>query len=143
MSVRAGDRNPGKIPVINCIRILVDYTYDRVHDKTLPKADRWLMCKSIWDATSEAHAHILRANGIRVENREDAEVRLLEEKLAIGCLDRLIALIDVLNIKGKISDDRAEYWTGLAADAENAAKAWLKNQKSYYRSFLSEAKGEG
>ncbi len=141
MAVRSGDRHPGRLPAIDRMRELIEYTYDRVHDKTLPKNDRWLMCKSIWDATAGAHACILQANGIRVENETDAEERLLLEKKAIGHLDTLIALIDMLNIKGKISDDRAEYWTGLAAAAENAAKAWLKNQKGYYREYLRAKEG--
>ena len=141
MAVRCGDRSRGKLPVIDRMRELIAYTYDRVHDKTLPKNDRWLMCKSIWDATAGAHAAILQANGIRVENRTDAEERLLLEKLAIGRLDTLMALIDMLHVKGKISEDRAEYWTGLANDAQIAAKAWLKNQKSYYREYLRAEEG--
>ena len=141
MAVRCGDRSQGKLPVINRMRELIAYTYDRVHDKTLPKSDRWLMCKSIWDAAAGAHAAILAANGIRVENQTDAEERLLLEKKAIGQLDTLMALIDMLHIKGRISDDRAEYWTGLANSAQIAAKAWLKNQKSYYREYLRAKEG--
>ena len=52
MSVRSGDRSLGKITAIDATRILISYTYDRVHDKTLPKSDRWLMAKTIWDDAS-------------------------------------------------------------------------------------------
>lgn len=54
MSVRTGDRDEGKLTVIEASKNLISYTYDRVHDKTLPKADRWLMSKTIWDDASAA-----------------------------------------------------------------------------------------
>lgn len=47
MSVRTGDRDEGKLTVIEASKNLIAYTYDRVHDKTLPKSDRWLMSKTI------------------------------------------------------------------------------------------------
>lgn len=84
MSVRKGDRDEGKLTAINASRLLVEYTYDRVHDKTLPKADRWLMSKSIWDDASLARAKLLRGNAIRVECTEDANERLLLLKEVIG-----------------------------------------------------------
>ena len=85
MAVRTGDRNPNntKLTAIDASKDLISYTYDRVHDKTLPKADRWLMCKTIWDNCSKARALIVRSNSIKVECLEDAVERLLEEKLAI------------------------------------------------------------
>lgn len=58
MSVRTGDRDEGKLTAINASRLLVEYTYDRVHDKTLPKASRWLMSKSIWDDSGSADGEI-------------------------------------------------------------------------------------
>ena len=94
MSVRKGDRDEGKLTAIDASRLLVEYTYDRVHDKTLPKASRWLMSKSIWDDASLARAKLLRANAIRVECTEDANERLLLLKEVIGHLDSLIANID-------------------------------------------------
>lgn len=70
MPVRSGDRSLGKITAIDATRILISYTYDRVHDKTLPKSDRWLMAKTIWDDASMARAKLLRANSIRVKRME-------------------------------------------------------------------------
>lgn len=46
MSVRTGDRSEGKITAVDASRLLIDYTYDRVHDKTLPKSDRWLIANA-------------------------------------------------------------------------------------------------
>ncbi len=138
MSVRTGDRDEGKLTAINASRLLVEYTYDRVHDKTLPKASRWLMSKSIWDDASLARAKLLRGNAIRVECTEDANERLLLLKEVIGHLDSLIANIDTLNIKKIITDRRAEYWTKLATDMQNLTKALLKSNRRDYkeRGFL-------
>lgn len=133
MSVRKGDRDEGKLTAINTSRLLVEYTYDRVHDKTLPKASRWLMSKSIWDDASLARAKLLRANAIRVECAEDANERLLLLKEVIGHLDSLIANIDTLNIKKIITDRRAEYWTKLATDMQNLTKALLKSNRRDYK----------
>ena len=133
MSVRKGDRDEGKLTAIDASRLLVEYTYDRVHDKTLPKASRWLMSKSIWDDASLARAKLLRGNAIRVECTEDANERLLLLKEVIGHLDSLIANIDTLNIKKIITDRRAEYWTKLATDMQNLTKALLKSNRRDYK----------
>lgn len=75
MSVRVGDRKDGKITAINAARLLIEYTYDRVHDKTMPKSDRWLMSKSIWDDANMARSKLIRGNSIKVENQEEATER--------------------------------------------------------------------
>lgn len=138
MSVRTGDRTEGKITAVDASRLLIDYTYDRVHDKTLPKSDRWLMSKTIWDDAANARAKLLRGNAIRVESREDAEARFLLLKEAIGHLDSLCASIDTLHIKELISDDRAKFWTKLATDMQNLTKAMLKANRRDYKHFLGE-----
>lgn len=138
MSVRTGDRTEGKITAVDASRLLIDYTYDRVHDKTLPKSDRWLMSKTIWDDAANARAKLLRGNAIRVESREDAEARFLLLKEAIGHLDSLCASIDTLHIKELISDDRAKFWTKLATDMQNLTKAMLKANRRDYKHFLDE-----
>lgn len=138
MSVRTGDRTEGKITAVDASRLLIDYTYDRVHDKTLPKSDRWLMSKTIWDDAANARAKLLRGNAIRVESREDAEARFLLLKEAIGHLDSLCASIDTLHIKDLISDDRAKFWTKLATDMQNLTKAMLKANRRDYKHFLNE-----
>lgn len=134
MSVRKGDRKDGSLQVIEKMRELICYTHGRVKDNSIfPKSERWLLAKSIWSAASDAHSHILRANGIRVENEMEADERIFHEKLAIGCLDELIALIDICHTLKLISDDRADFWTGLATDAQNLAKGWLKSDRTRYR----------
>ena len=134
--VRTGDRSEGKLTAIDASRLLVEYTYDRVHDKTLPKNNRWLMSKTIWDEASNARSKLLRANSIRVENYEDAVERLLLLKEVIGHLDALIADIDTLHIKGIISDNRSEYWTRLATDMQNLVNGMLKANRRSYKEYL-------
>lgn len=139
MSVRKNDRENGRLECINQMRVLIAYTYDRVKDNNIfPKSQRWILAKSIWDAAAKAHSNMLGANAIRVENKTDAETRLLMVKLTIGHLDDLISLIDLCNIKGMITDDRAEYWAGLATDTQNRTKAWLKASKEAYKPFLKQ-----
>lgn len=52
MAVRKGDQDQGKLKVIDASKNLLRYTYERVKSKTFPKAERWLMPKSIWDQVS-------------------------------------------------------------------------------------------
>lgn len=138
MAVRKGDQEQGKLTAIDASRLLISYTYDRVHDKTLPKTDRWLMAKTIWDDASKARQYIVIANSIKVENREEAEDRIFKEKLAIGHLDSLAASLDVLHIKGIISDDRMDYWSKLVYDTQNLTKGLMKANKTAYKRFLKE-----
>ena len=139
MAVRKGDRSQGKLKVVNASERLIAYTYGRVRDKTFPKGERWMMPKHIWDNICGAHEHIIIANGIKVETAEDSDRRLAHEKEAIGYLDSAISLIDVCHIVGAISDDRADYWTGLATETQALCKAWLKSEKSRYNSLTSSA----
>ena len=83
------------------------------------------MSKSIWDDANMARSKLIRGNSIKVENQEEATERLLLLKESIGHIDSLCANIDVMHIKGIISDNRAEYWTGLATDMQNLTKAML------------------
>lgn len=140
MSVRKNDRNQrstdGKLQVIDHAKNLLSYTHDRVKSEMFPKNERWLVAKSLWDNCVGAYTCIVRANAIRVESYAEAEERLLLEKNAIGYLDALIGLIDICNVNNTISDDRADYWTKLATDTQNLAKAWLKANRREYKKFF-------
>lgn len=133
MAVRKGDQEQGKIKIIEASKNLCKYSYERVKSKIFPKAERWIMPKSIWDEVSAAHTKIIRANSIRVENAEEARRRMLLEKEVIGHLDAAISLIDICNVLGQISDDQANYWTKLASDTEILCKSWLKSNRAAYR----------
>lgn len=141
MSVRKNDRNrnsEGKLQVIEYSKNLIKYTHDRVKSDIFPKSERWMTAKNICDMCIGAHTSIIRANAIRVDSRIDAEQRLLLEKEAIGYLDALISLLDVIHVLGMISDDRCDFWTGLATDTQNLVKAWLKSNRREYQSYLTQ-----
>lgn len=55
------------------------------------------------------------------------------EKRVLGYLDSLAAAIDLLNIKGKISDDRAEYWINLVNDVKYPTQGLIKSNRADYR----------
>ena len=138
MSVRKGDREQGKLEVINASGLLLDYTYDRVKDRNIfPKTERWLLPKAILDAAVGARSCIIGANGIRVESTEEAHERLLKEKQAIGHLEALEALIDLCNLKEIIDDSRTYYWTGLVVTTMKKLKGWLKSDRRRYKEFLN------
>ena len=141
MAVRKNDRNrsnEGKLQVIEFSKNLISYTHDRVKSDIFPKNERWLTAKNIWDMCVGAHTSIIRANAIHVESPDDANKRLLLEKEAIGYLDAMISLIDIINVLGMISDDRCDFWTGLATDTQNLAKAWLKSNRLEYKEFFKQ-----
>lgn len=143
MAVRNGDRDQGKITAIDASRNLISYTYDRVHDKTLPKSDRWLMAKTIWDDAAAARRYIVVSNRIRVESRGEAEERMRLEKLALGHLDSLAASLDTLHIKEIILDDRMDYWSGLVTDTQILLMARMKALRPTYKKFLHEPDYDG
>ena len=141
MAVRKGDQEQGKLQVIEASKNMLRYTYDRVRDKTFPKADKWIMPKSIWEQVVSAHTKIIRANEIRVDNAQDAEERLLLQKEAVGHLCAAASLIDTIHMCGVISDDRADYWSGLVNKTYAYCKAWHKKDRENAKVYLAQAAG--
>lgn len=136
MSVRKGDREKDDLELINHSRELVEYTYDRCHDRNIfPKSERWLLVKNIWDMAIGARTNIIQANSIRVESPEEAQERLAKEKMAIGQLETLITLIDLCDIKDMITSERAEYWAGLATKVLYPLKHLLKTDRQRYGEY--------
>lgn len=129
MAVRKGDQQQGRLQVIEASKVMTKYTYDRVRDKTFPKADRWIMPKSIWNEVVSAHTKIIRANSLRIDIVGEADERLRLQKEVIGHLDAAASLIDICHMNGVISDDRADYWSGLVTNTQNLAKSWHKKDR--------------
>lgn len=137
MSVRKGDREESDLKLIDASKDLLSYTYDRTKDKNIfSKSDRWPLAKEMFNCALQARTCIVRANDIKVETTEEAKDRLELEKLALGYLGTLETLIDLCNIKGKISDDRADYWTGLVVATLKPLKGLLKTDRKRYKPFL-------
>lgn len=136
MSVVKGERKKGTLDVIEASKNLVNYTYDRIKDNEIfPKSERWMMAYDTWRGAKFARSKIIRANSIRVENKTEAEARILLEKEALGHLDDLLDCIDILLMKGRISDSRAEFWTGLVLKTMTPLKGWIKSDKERYKQF--------
>lgn len=129
MAVRKGDQEQGRLQVIEASKVMTKYTYDRIRDKTFPKADKWIMPKRIWDEVVSAHTKIIRANSLRIDIFDEAKERLLLQKEVIGHLDAADSLIDICHMNGVISDDRADYWSGLVTNTQSLAKAWNKKDR--------------
>ena len=137
MSVRKGDREEGDLEVINASKDLLSYTYDRVKDKNIfSKSDKWPLASTMFECALQTRSCIVRANDIRVESSEEANDRLELEKLALGYLGTLETLVDLCNIKDKISDDRAEYWTSLIVATLKPLKGLLKKDRKRYKPYL-------
>lgn len=134
--VRKGDQKEGKLQVINASRLLMDYTYDRVRDQNIfPKSQRWLLAKNVWDYAFGARRNIVHANSIRVESKSDAEERLLSEKKALADIEGLEVLIDLMYLKGLISEDRASYWVGLCREVVKPLNGLLKTDRERYKNI--------
>ena len=119
MAVRKGDQEQGKLQVIEASKNMLRYTYD-------------------WEQAVNAHTVIVRANEIRVENAGDARTRLLLQKEASGYLCAMMSLIDTAHMCGVISDDRAEYWSGLANKTLVLCKAWHKKEREKLKAYLTQ-----
>lgn len=139
MSVRKGDREEGNLAVINASKDLISYTYDRVMDRNIfPKAERWLLCRDIWDCAVGVRSCIVRANSIRVETPTEAHTRLALEKKALGYLSTLETLIDLCYEKEKISENRMVYWGNLVVNTLKPLNGWIKSDRRRYADFLKQ-----
>lgn len=127
MSVRKGDRNEGKLQVLNKARALKTYTIDRA--KTFPKSTRWIYAAPIVNEIRAACISIRHANSVHFpsEYQKDNEYRRREQILAHASLDALLDLIEDAYAAHYISGDQLDYWTGLVVEADELLKAWIKS----------------
>lgn len=147
MSVRAGDRSEGKIQAVDASRQLVEYTYDRVHDKTFSKSDRWLMAKTIWDDASLSRVKLLRANSIR-KHLESIHLEL-NEKTALYPLRQGIRFLQwrfILTDKGGVrmrmgSDKQGRERRRLSKLAQKEIQGKIKpgTTRNSYESWVANA----
>ena len=121
MSVRNGDRDEGKLQVIEEAERMYKYTYEKCVGKTFPKSERFMLPSHIEEEAYRAESKLIRANRIRVTCKLEAEMRILLEEEAIGHLDELCHLIDAANLTGRISDREADHWTDLVSTTQDLA----------------------
>lgn len=130
MSVRKGDRQEGKLQVLEKARELKAYSYTLLKsDKYFPKSTRWLYAYPIVECVREASACIRRANSVFVTTEEEARYRRLEQTKAHAHLHALLDLIDDVYSSGNIKGTQADFWTGLVLATDDLLKAWMKADK--------------
>ncbi len=134
MSVRTGDRNKGKLQVLNKARELKRYSLGLVkNEKYFPKSTRWLHAYPIVNEVRTACTCIRHANSVYVTSDEDYKYRHLEQVKAHASLDALLDLINDAYDANYISGEQVEYWTGLILQTDDLLKSWTKSDKEKYQ----------
>lgn len=133
MSVRVGDRELGKLQVLNAARELKKYSLDRIRgEKEFPKSTRWLFANPIAQAVRGACANIRYANSIFVTMPEEYKERRLAQDRAYGYLETMFDLIEDAYLAGYITSERVGVWAELVNKTEILLKHWMKSDKEKY-----------
>lgn len=137
MSVRKGDRGEGKLEVLNYARILKQYSLQIVkNDKHFPKSTRWLYAAPLANEVRSACSCIRRANATYIGDRgyeDDYRYRHMQQVEAHAHLDALLDLVDDAYLAGYITGKQTEFWTGQILKTDDKLKAWIKSDKSRFK----------
>lgn len=138
MSVRVGDRQQGKLQVLNKARVLKRYTLAVLkNDKYFPKSVRWMYAQPIHQEMRASCSCIRRANAVRVSdtiNKENEyKYRRMQQVEAYAHLEALLDLIDDVYLARYISGRQAEHWTQLIVETEEYLMAWVRSDAERYK----------
>ena len=138
MSVRVGDRQQGKLQVLNKARVLKRYTLAVLkNDKYFPKSVRWMYAQPIYQEMRAACSCIRRANAVRVSDTNNKEneykYRRMQQVEAYAHLEALLDLIDDVYLARYISGRQAEHWTQLIVETEEYLMAWVRSDAERYK----------
>lgn len=138
MSVRVGDRQQGKLQVLNKARVLKRYTLAVLkNDKYFPKSVRWMYAQPIHQEMRAACSCIRRANAVRVSdtiNKENEyKYRRMQQVEAYAHIEALLDLIDDVYLARYISGRQAEHWTQLIVETEEYLMAWVRSDAERYK----------
>ena len=138
MSVRVGDRQQGKLQVLNKARVLKRDTLAVLkNDKYFPKSVRWMYAQPIHQEMRAACSCIRRANAVRVSdtiNKENEyKYRRMQQVEAYAHLEALLDLIDDVYLARYISGCQAEHWTQLIVETEEYLMAWVRSDAERYK----------
>lgn len=138
MSVQVGDRQQGKLQVLNKARVLKRYTLAVLkNDKYFPKSVRWMYAQPIHQEMRAACSCIRRANAVRVSdtiNKENEyKYRRMQQVEAYAHLEALLDLIDDVYLARYISGRQAEHWTQLIVETEEYLMAWVRSDAERYK----------
>ena len=137
MSVRVGDRQQGKLQVLNKARVLKRYTLALLkNDRYFPKSVRWLYAYPIQGELRNAVLCIKRANATYVTESitRDLEFkyRSSQQIEAYAHLEALLDLMEDVYLAGYVSGRQIQHWTKLIVEVEQLLKAWEKSDKEAY-----------
>ena len=138
LSVRKGDRQQGKLEVLNLAMNLCTHTLTLCkNEKYFPKNQRWLLTSKIASEAVDALTCIRRANATLVDgDLIDAryQYRSSQQTEAHAHLGALYALIDVAyNLNDGITDSAVAYWSKLVKDTDDKLKAWIRSDSATYK----------
>ena len=137
MSVRVGDRQKGRLEVLNKARVLKRYTLGLLKsDKYFPKSLRWLYAYPLQQELRGACLCIKRANATYVGNTVTRDLeykyRASQQIEAYAHLEAMLDLIEDVYLANYISGRQTEHWTRLIVEVEQLLKAWEKSDKQKY-----------
>lgn len=140
MSVRVGDRQKGKLEVLNKARVLKRYTLALLkNEKYFPKSVRWLYAIPIQNEMRGASICIKRANATYISDSITRDIefkyRAGQQIEAYAHLEALLDLVEDIYLAKYISGRQAEHWTELIVETEQLLKAWEKSDKERYHSM--------
>lgn len=134
MSVRTGDREEGKLEVLNKAKKLKSYTYQKI--KTFPKSTRWMYAEPIVEEVRSLCLFITKANSVFVQNDcmrdEMYKLRRLNQEKARCALSSLFQLIEDAYVAHYIDGKGVHAWTGMAMETQEKLTAWIKSDKERY-----------
>lgn len=137
MGVRACDRTEGKLQVLDLTRRLAAHTIRLCkNEEAFPKRQRWVFTQRIVDDAIECYACVRRANATLLRDgpnlHNDYAYRRAQQVEAHARLNSLMSLIDLAFEAGNVGADRAAHWMGLAKEANDRVKAWMRSDEKRY-----------
>ena len=137
MSVRSGDREEGKLQVLNDSMELCRYTLTICrNEKIFPKSQRWMLTQKIVNTVLDVVACIREANATSLTTGENADIeyryRRSKQIEAHALLNSLMTLITVAYEMMNVDGRRVQHWTELVVNTDRRLKAWMKSDKERY-----------
>ena len=140
MSVRQGDRQQGKLQVLDLSRNLTKYSITACkNEKIFPKSQRWIMSQRIVNEAIDATTCIRRANATYVNDEQTYKYRRGEQLKAHASLNALLTLIDIAYDSFDIETRKIAFWTKLVVDTDEKLKTWMKSDKERYIKQFAES----
>lgn len=146
MSVVKGKRGENKLEVLGYAAKAAAETIRYVKkEKLFPRRERWILAAPIAMLATAAFICIRMANARYIEDakdpakaemrKTDIEYRLHLEKIAHGCYQAQLGLMDIAySLHEGVDSHTAEVWTGYVLDADSALLKWMKSEKGRNKS---------